>query len=210
MKLVRTPALAAHCWPHRLWHLPRAPRNLYLTFDDGPTPGVTDRVLDALDRVGGKATFFVVGEQARRHPELLRDIHRRGHTIGNHTHRHRHGYRTPSADYLADVQRAQAALADLLGEAPRLFRPPYGRLRSRDARQLRSEFQIVMWEVLAYDWRKDLGPERVVQNVTRHARPGSIVVLHDSEKAASNLLVALPEILEYFEGQRYNFDSINH
>lgn len=209
MKIVRTPRLAQWVYPRRQWHGSRqGPPTLYLTFDDGPTPGVTDIVMDQLEAYGGQGTFFVVGEQAERHPDLLRETEARGHRLGNHSHTHRNGYESPSAAYLADISTAQESLRNMLATPPNLFRPPYGRLRSRDARVLQQDFQIVMWEVLAYDWRKDLSPEAVAQNVITKARPGSIVVLHDSLKAAHNVKNSLPLILEHFSKKGFVFKKL--
>ena len=209
MRIIRTPRLAQWVFPRRQWHGPRqGVPTLYLTFDDGPTPGVTDFVMDQLEAYGGRGTFFVVGQQAERHPELLIETEARGHRLGNHSHTHRNGYKTASADYLADIQRAQASLGNKLATPPELFRPPYGRLRSRDARILQRDFKIVMWEVLAYDWRKDLSPEAVAQNVIAHGRPGSIVVMHDSQKAEKNIKAALPLVLDHFSQKGFSFAAL--
>lgn len=208
MKLVRMPALAQWCWPRRRWHEDRSEPVLYLTFDDGPTPGVTDQILDALDQYQAQATFFSVGDQARRNPDLLREVQARGHRIGNHTHTHLNGFKTPFATYWANVSQCQDQLARILGEAPQLFRPPYGRLPGKTARALRKQFDIVMWDTLAYDWRADLSPEAVSQNVISKARPGSIVVLHDSQKAADRVLGALPQILAHFQAKGFQFRAL--
>lgn len=208
MMLYRNPALVRWIWPKRLWRMPAKEKVLYLTFDDGPTPGVTDFVMDQLELHGGKGTFFVVGEQAGRHPELLRAVADRGHRVGNHSHHHLNGFQVPSGTYLADVAEAQEKITEILGSASDLYRPPYGRLRNRDAHHLLKKYQVVMWDVLAGDWKSDLGHHRIAEKVTRLARPGSIVVFHDSEKAAENVKKALPTVLNYFAEAGYVFRAI--
>ena len=215
MATARTPRIIQSFWPGRLWRLPSgtgSPR-LFLTFDDGPTPGVTDWVLDQLGAYGAKATFFVVGEQAERHPDLLREVVRRGHTVGTHTQHHLNGWKTGSAEYLDDVRQGnQAVSAILKSEFPEYevayFRPPYGRIRSRDAKQIRDDHQIVMWNVLAADWRQDLPVDKVTQRVTRNAVDGSIVVFHDSVKAEPRVKGALPKVLKHFSEKGFQFEAL--
>jgi len=211
--MVRTPKIAQWLWPGRLWTMPanKSQPTLYLTFDDGPTPGVTDWVLNKLDQYQAKASFFAVGEQAEQNKQLLQDVLKRGHTIGSHTQHHLNGWKTPSATYLLDVHAGKSALEQILfGEGENhlhFFRPPYGRIRSRDAKHLKHQ-TIVMWDVLAADWRQDLSPEQVSDNVIRNAKNGSIIVLHDSLKAAPRLKKALPLILEHFHNAGYKFEGL--
>lgn len=211
--MVRTPKIAQWIWPKRLWRMPvdGDQPTLYLTFDDGPTPGVTDWVLDQLDAFQAQATFFAVGQQAERNPDLLRAVMQRGHAIGSHTQHHLNGWKTASKAYLVDVHAGKSALEQILfGEEDKqlhYFRPPYGRLRSRDAKHLKDQ-KVVMWDVLAADWRQDLAVDQVVKNVTQNAQNGSIVVFHDSLKAAPQLKSALPKVLEHFSQQGYRFDKL--
>lgn len=209
MFLPRTPAIATWLYPKRLWRMPHAgDKALYLTFDDGPTPGVTDWVMEMLAEYGGKGTFFVVGEQAQRHPELLRKVVEAGHTVGNHSQTHPNGWKTPSETYLKDVAHGARSIEELLpeGQALELFRPPYGRLRWRDARKLESK--VVMWDVVAGDWQAERSKEEVLGNVIRNARLGSIVVFHDSKKAEGHLRHALPKVLAHFAQQGYQFKCL--
>ena len=202
----KTPWLFRILWPGRIWRKKGPGKNLYLTFDDGPTPGVTDQVLDLLDKYNAKATFFVVGSQVERHRELFREIMRRGHAIGSHSYNHPRSSSLSSADFLQDIEQCNALLQEELGHPPTYFRPPYGRIRSRDARRLAQ--QIVMWDVLPGDWRADYSGEQIVSIVQEKSRPGSIVVLHDSEKAADRLLYALPRILDHFHRRDYKFQGL--
>lgn len=211
MFLPKTPYLATRIWPRRLWRMPAsAPKSLYLTFDDGPTPGVTDWVLEQLDAWDAKATFFVVGAQVVKHPELFRELYRRGHSVGNHTQTHPNGWKTASSAYLADVERGAESIRAAMpeGEELRLFRPPYGRIRSRDAARLGPEMRIVMWDVVAGDWMREIPAGRVLGNVVDNGRPGSIVVLHDSLKSEPNLRHCLPRVLEHFAGEGYVFKKL--
>ncbi len=215
MSPARTPRLIQACWPHRLWRMPAesAQPCLYLTFDDGPTPGITDWVLDILDAYQAKASFFVVGQQAQQHPILLREVLKRGHAVGTHTQHHLNGWKTDSVTYLKDVQAGNESITEVLKSTspeyqPRLFRPPYGRLRSRDARKITGQ-QIVMWNVLASDWSDTLSVEQVAARVIDNGRDGSIVVFHDSLKAEPRVKGALPMVLEHFAEKGYRFGKLD-
>ncbi len=210
----RTPHLIQACWPHRLWRMPANPSQpcLYLTFDDGPTPGVTDWVLDQLDTYQAKATFFVVGQLAKHHPSLPREALERGHAVGTHTQNHLNGWKTHPAVYLRDVQAGNESVTEILKRTfpdyqPLLFRPPYGRLLSCVARKITVQ-RIVMWHVLASDWRDALNAEQVSAKVINNAQNGSIVVFHDSLKAEPRIKGALPRVLEYFAKRGYRFENL--
>lgn len=216
MPPAHTPRLIQSFWPSRIWRMPANPvlPTIYLTFDDGPTPGVTDWVLDQLDSFQAKATFFVVGEQAQRHPDLLTEVCRRGHTVGTHTQHHLNGWKTDSKTYLADVHEGNGAVQSILenaipGYQPILFRPPYGRLRSRDAKKLKAQ-KIVMWNVLAGDWKEELSADEVAGRVTRNAGNGSIVVFHDSLKAEPRVKEALAQVLNHFAEMGYRFEKLEN
>ncbi len=172
---------------------------VYLTFDDGPIPEVTPWVLDILDRYGVKATFFMVGQNAERHPDLVEEIRRRGHRVGNHTLHHLQGAKVTTRRYLRDV-----AQADLLLKSE-LFRPPHGWLRPRQARALSKKYRIIMYDLVTRDYSRRLRAEDVVGNVRRYARDGSIIVFHDSLKSWPRLETALPAALEWLLGQGYEF-----
>ncbi|MCC7246310.1 MAG: polysaccharide deacetylase family protein [Saprospiraceae bacterium] len=175
---------------------------LYLTFDDGPIPELTPWVLDVLKAHSARATFFCVGDNVRKHPAIYQRILSEGHAVGNHTFNHLNGIKTPLNTYLDNV----AQCADQVQS--RLFRPPYGRLTRAQSRALRSDYEIIMWDVLSADFDQTITPERCLDNVLRHARKGSIVVLHDNIKAAHNLRYALPRILSHFSDKGFQFEPL--
>lgn len=175
---------------------------VYLTFDDGPIPEVTPWVLDLLDSYGVKATFFMVGENVKKYPEVFRSVVDRGHAVGNHTMHHLKGIDSNSNRYLNDVKEASAWIKT------RLFRPPHGILRRSQAKKLSREFKIVMYDVVTRDYSKWLVGDDVFANVRRLSRPGSIIVFHDSLKSRRNLEQALPRSIEWLMGKGYRFGII--
>lgn len=199
MLIEQPPLLYRLLFPEAIWRIKAQgkERVAYLTFDDGPIPEETPWVLDLLDRYGIKATFFLVGDNVRRHPELLEEIKRRGHSVGNHTMHHRQGMRTATAAYLADVATADA----LIGS--NLFRPPHGILRWKQARMLKHDYNLVMYDLVTRDYSRRLTGEQVLDNVRRYARNGSIIVFHDSLKASANMRYALPRAIEWLQAEGY-------
>lgn len=190
MYLVRTPALVKPLYGDLLWHLPREGNTVHLTFDDGPEPFVTPWVLDLLKAHGMQGTFFCVGRNALKHPELVERITAEGHALGNHTWDHLRGWGCADRQYLRNVLQCDALL-----HTP-LFRPPYGRITRSQVASLRTRFRLVMWDVLSADFDPALGGEQCAANVLNNVRPGSIVVFHDSSKAWDRLRVALPVVLQ--------------
>lgn len=177
-------------------------RRVYLTFDDGPVPEVTPAVLDILKRYGVKATFFMVGDNVRRHPELLPMVVRDGHSVGNHTMHHLQGIKTSTKKYLEDVEEAAQYIPGSL------FRPPHGLLRLRQLRRVSRNFRVVMHDLVTYDFSKRLTSEEVLGNVKKYTRPGSIIVFHDSLKAMPRVVEALPKAIEWLISQDYEFDTL--
>ena len=186
-------------FPECVWRLHRKRKCVYLTFDDGPIPEVTPWVLDTLDHYGIKATFFCVGDNVRRHPQLFEEIKRRGHAVGNHTMNHLQGIKVTSRRYLRNVLEAHRYINS------RLFRPPHGLLRWAQASILREHFTIVMYDLVTRDYSRKLTGEQVLNNVKRYARTGSIIVFHDSLKAEKNLKYALPRAIEWLLAKGYTF-----
>ena len=159
---------------------------------------MTPWVLDKLDAYGAKATFFCIGENTQRHPEILQEVIKRGHQVGNHTQSHCKGTRTSTKNYLSQVHQFE----QVTGLNSKLFRPPYGRLTADQASNLtKLGYRIVMWDVLSYDWQKDHSAELIYNKLQRYIRPGSIVVFHDSLKAEKNLKAVLPKILEHINNK---------
>lgn len=187
------------------WSFPTKEKILYLTFDDGPTPAVTEFVLDELKKYNAKATFFCIGENVQRHPDLYQRLFAEGHSIGNHTHNHLNGFHTKDELWLNNVREAARWIDS------DLFRPPYGKLRSFPAKVLKESnppFKIIMWSVLSADFDTNISPQKCFDNVRKNTKPGSIIVFHDSEKAFPNLKFALSETLKLFSGGGYRFEVI--
>lgn len=189
-------------FPEALWRLNRRKKMVYLTFDDGPIPEVTPWVLDTLDHYGIKATFFCVGENVKRNPDLFKELRRRGHSVGNHTMNHMQSSLVTTRTYLRNVKEAEA----LIGST--LFRPPHGIMRWSAARLLKHHYNIVMYDLVTRDYNRKLTGEQVLNNVKRYARNGSIIVFHDSLKAETNMKYALPRAIEWLKEQGYEFASL--
>lgn len=202
MYLVKPPFFLKPVYGGSVWRVPTEENVLYLTFDDGPIPEVTPWVLALLAEYNAKATFFCVGKNAEAHPALLQQLLDEGHRIGNHSYDHPSGWKTADAAYLANV----AHCAEFVGS--NLFRPPYGRITRSQINRLKQDYTIVMWDVLAGDYDAKTSPEQCASNVIDHAKPGSIVVFHDSLKAARNLRHALPAALAHFSKAGYRFDVL--
>lgn len=164
---------------------------VFLTFDDGPTPGVTPWIVETLGKFGAKATFFCLGKNVEQYPELYRLIVDEGHVVGNHTYSHMKGWGTSPERYIEDVDLADSFIRS------NLVRPPYGRITPSQARRLSERYNIIMWDVLSRDYSRILSPAACLDNVTRHMRSGSVVVFHDSLKAFRNMSYALPRTLEH-------------
>jgi peptidoglycan/xylan/chitin deacetylase (PgdA/CDA1 family) len=203
--LVRAPWLIKKWYSRLIWDIPSREKILYLSFDDGPHPEVTSFVLDELNKYRAKATFFCIGKNVEAYPQIYKRVLSEGHRVGNHTHDHLNGWKTPDKQYIENIgQAAKWIDSDL-------FRPPYGRISAFQAEVLRNaplSYRIVMWGVLSGDFDRNLSPGKCARNVTGNAGPGSIVVFHDSEKAFDRLREALPVVLEHFSGLGYRFDPI--
>lgn len=202
----KTPLILQKLMPSRLWRIPAVGKTLYLTFDDGPIPGLTDWVLDELKLKGAKATFFCVGENITKHPDLFKRIVEEGHQIGNHTQNHLNGWETESSVYLNNVQVCQEAIISQ-GCQTHFFRPPYGRLRWQQKRQL-SNYKVVMWDVLSKDYLQTIAPETVLKESIKATEPGSIIVFHDNVKAEKNLKYVLPRYIDHMQSLGFQFDKL--
>lgn len=198
---VKTPGWLKKLYSSRRWHIDTKEKKIYLSFDDGPHPLVTPFVLDELKKYDAKASFFCIGKNVSEWPELYKRIIAEGHRAGNHTYDHLNGFTTPDETYLANIRQA-AGLIDST-----LFRPPYGRLRSSQARQL-AHYSIIMWDILSGDFDESVSKEKCLERVLKKTGPGSIVVFHDSGKAWPRLEYALPRVLEHFSRLGYDFLAI--
>ncbi len=207
---IRIPSLVKKLYPDYTWHIDVQDKKVFLTFDDGPHPEVTLFVLNELRKYDAKATFFCIGDNIRKFPEIYRQILVEGHRTGNHTYNHLNGWKTDDQEYIDNVYKA----AELIDS--HMFRPPYGRITKFQSKLLRGEsvsnmkpFRIIMWDVLSGDFDLKITGEKCADNVKRKVRPGSIITFHDSEKAFPRLKIALPEVLKYLSGKGYEFTAVS-
>lgn len=202
MYFVKTPWYLKSVYPSLVWDLPK-PDSVYLTFDDGPVPGVTDTILDILNNFQIKANFFCIGDNVKKHPELFQRILAEGHIVGNHTQHHLNGWKTENQIYFDDI----AACEELVHAE--FFRPPYGRIGFHQIQELKKKYTIVMWDVLSGDFDLEIDAQQCVNNVIDNTVAGSIIVFHDSEKAKERVLPALPQVIEILKARGYQFDVVS-
>lgn len=202
MYLVRPTYLLKSVFPSLIWRKDPSLKMLYLTFDDGPVPEITPWVLDLLKKEDIKATFFCVGDNVKKNPEIYQRILREGHSIGNHTYNHMNGWNFPTDQYLQNVEKC----AELVNSS--LFRPPYGKLKPSQVSKLTSKYSLIMWDVLSGDYDKNTSPEKCLKNVKDNFRNGSIIVFHDSQKAKDNLMFALPQFIKHAKKEGFEFDVL--
>jgi len=203
MKLVRVRWWMKWLYPGVEWNYPEQEKTIYITFDDGPVPEVTPKVLEILREYGVKATFFCIGDNVRKYPELYNQILAEGHRVGNHSYSHYNAWKVSAEAYLQDVEDGARLIES------NLFRPPYGKLTWQVLIPLRKKYRIVMWDVISCDFDETVSAEQVYRNVTENARPGSVIVFHDSIKAAPRMIEALPEILNFYSERAYQFKIIH-
>lgn len=202
MFFVRPPAVLTKLMYKTIWRLPSEKKIIYLTFDDGPIPETTPKILNILDRFNAKATFFCVGENVEKYPDLFMDIKHKRHSVGNHTFNHLKGWATPNFVYLRNVEKADSLIHSSL------FRAPYGKISYSQRKTLDKKYNLIMWDVLSYDYDNRISPQKCLNNVLDYTRKGSVVVFHDSIKAKNNMLYALPRMLEFFSQQGFVFKAI--
>ena len=209
---VKTPKLVRALYPNYLWSVVDDTKTLYLTFDDGPTKKITQAVLRTLEDYHAKATFFCIGANIKKNPDLFNEIIEKGHTIGNHTQNHVNGWKTSTKNYHSEVEQAQDTILSQSRSADSnkpYFRPPYGKITNKQAKALMDlQYKIVMWDVLSFDWKSTVTKEECYNKVIKNATNGSIIVFHDSEKAAHNMSYALPKVLEYFSNKGFQFKPL--
>ena len=205
MRLYHTLWLFRKFYPKDVvWDVPAKSKTLYLTFDDGPTTEITQWILDTLEVYNAKATFFCVGENVSKHPEIYASLIDKGHAVGNHTHNHLNGWKTPIEPYIENVVLARERIQS------NLFRPPYGKIKPVQAKTLKKMgYRIILWSVLSYDFDKNLDRNEAWKNIVKYSKSGSIIVFHDHLKAFENLKELLPKTLEYFKSKGYSFEKID-
>ncbi len=203
---VKTNYFIKRIFPNYVWDIPNRENKIYLTFDDGPTPEITEWTLEQLKKYDAKATFFCIGNNIEKHPDIFQKIIDDNHAVGNHTFNHLKGWETDTNEYLENTRRCSLLMREKgkrisdKGAAFELFRPPYGKIKTSQSRTLRRlGYKIIMWDVLSRDFDKTITPEKCLDNVLQHIESGSIIVFHDSVKAAQNLKYVLPKTLTFLK-----------
>ena len=193
-----------------VWDIPNSDKKIYLTFDDGPIPEVTEWVLDLLKSEEIKATFFCIGDNIKKHPEVYKRILSEGHQTGNHTFNHLNGWKTETKSYLGNFKLCETEHLKLNTEHSFLFRPPYGKIKPSQSKAIRQlGYKIIMWDVLSYDFDPTISVEKCLENVISNTEQGSIIVFHDSLKAEKNLKYALPKAIQILKNRGFVFDVIS-
>ena len=204
----KTPGIVRWLYPQLTWKMPKEKINtIYLTFDDGPIPGLTHFILDTLDQFDAKATFFCVGENLRKNKNIAERAISQGHVLANHTFNHLNGWKTNDKEYLKNVERCQDEL-DELGQHAKILRPPYGKISRKQIDTLKKDYQIIMWDVLSGDYSSKITPDTCLHQTVKATRNGSIVLFHDNLKAEANVKYALPAFIRHFHELGYQFKSI--
>lgn len=202
MFIAETPALLKNLYSELVWSIDTEQKEVFLTFDDGPTEQHTYWILEQLRAFDARATFFCVGKNVEQYPEQYKAILADGHQVGNHTYDHLKGWDANDMTYMRSVLKC-----DQLVDSD-LFRPPYGRIKKSQIRRLKGRYRIIMWDVLSGDYSPKLSGEKCLENVVQSVKKGSIIVFHDSIKASANLYQTLPGVLEYFAAEGYRFNAI--
>ena len=209
---VKTPNLIKRLYSGYVWDkrgTASAEKSIYLTFDDGPIPEVTPWVLNTLKSFNAKATFFCIGENITKNPSIFKLLKESDHSIGNHTYNHLNGWKTDTKSYIENIKKTEELLIPPIQNTSKLFRPPYGKIKRLQARNLKKTgYEIIMYDVIAYDWEHSIPKEKCLENVIKNAEDGSIIVFHDSLKAEKNMKFALPRVLEHFSNLGYTFKAL--
>nr|WP_315149484.1 polysaccharide deacetylase family protein [uncultured Flavobacterium sp.] len=210
---IKTNTFIKKIFSNYVWDVHNTENKIYLTFDDGPTPDVTEWVLEELKKHQAKATFFCIGKNIENNPDLFKRVVNDGHAIGNHTFNHLNGWNTSTDDYLENIALCNSEIDNLDSEIcnlqSKLFRPPYGKIKTSQSKELRKlGYKIIMWDVLSADFDQTITPEKCLENVLQNAVSGSIIVFHDSNKAYKNLEYVLPRSLKILKERGFTFDTI--
>ncbi|MES2574569.1 MAG: polysaccharide deacetylase family protein [Bacteroidota bacterium] len=205
---IKTNSLIKAIFSNYIWDVSNTENKIYLTFDDGPTPEITEWVLDELRKYNAKASFFCIGNNIEKHPGIFKKLIDDGHSIGNHTFDHLNGWKTSTKEYIENSNHWSVISNQFANN--KLFRPPYGKIKSSQAKKLRQlGYKIIMWDVLSADYDTDITPEKCLENVLRNVTSGSIIVFHDSVKAFPNLEYTLPKALKYLKEKGFVFEKLN-
>ncbi len=207
---IKTNRLIKYIFSNYVWNILNVEKKVYLTFDDGPTPEITEWVLEQLKTYNAKATFFCIGNNIAKHPEIFKRLLNDGHTIGNHTQNHVKGWKTENNTYFEEVENCDEVISKQTNIDSKLFRPPYGKIKPSQSNYLRKlGYKIIMWDVLSADFDTTISKEKCLENVLKNVESGSIIVFHDSIKAFPNLEYTLPKTLEFLSKNGYVCDRIN-
>ncbi|WP_445453003.1 polysaccharide deacetylase family protein [Flavobacterium sp. 25HG05S-40] len=207
---VKTNWLIKWIFPKYVWDIPNKDNRVFLTFDDGPTPEITEWTLEQLRQHNAKATFFCIGNNIEKHPAIFQKVIAEGHAIGNHTYDHLKGWETATKAYIDNVLLCQSQIPNPNSQILNLFRPPYGKIKPSQSRKLRAlGYKIIMWDIISFDFDQEISKETCLENVLKNVRPGSIIVFHDSVKAAQNLKYALPKTLDFLQKKGLVCDKID-
>ena len=208
--MIKVPTIIKKIFYNQIWDIPNNDNKIYLTFDDGPTPEVTQWVLELLEKEKIKATFFCIGNNIEKYPEIFQTILKKEHSVGNHTFNHLQGWKTSTNKYVENVELSETEICKLNTEHCKLFRPPYGQIKPKQSKLLRKRrFKIIMWDVLSKDYDQTVSPEKCLDNVIKNTVSGSIIVFHDSIKAQKNLEYVLPKAIKLLKNKGFVFDRIN-
>lgn len=200
--IVKIPWIIRKIAPSLVYRIPNDNKTVFLTFDDGPIPETTPEILEILKDYNAKATFFCVGKNVEKHPDLFSLIKKKGHSVGSHSFTHKDGWKTKNIDYFKDIKQAHNLIKT------KLFRPPYGRIRPSQIKYLKKRYKIVMWDVLSGDFDQNTSMEKCVSNVVNNIASGSIIVFHDNLKSKDKVLKVLPEVLKILTREGYKFEKI--
>ena len=203
--LHKTPTWIQKLYPDLIWKIETTRKEIFLTFDDGPIPEITEFVLDELKKYSAKATFFCVGENLQMHADIGRKVVEAGHSLGNHTFNHFKGWRTKNAKYMENVLECENQL-EKFQKSQLLFRPPYGRIKKSQAASLK-DYKIIMWNRLSWDFGKNLNTTSALKHLTK-SPSGSILVFHDNKKSFKNMSILLPQVLDHFKENGFEFKSL--
>lgn len=208
MYWIKTPEIFINHLPQCLWRVQTDEKKVFLTFDDGPEPSITPYILDELDKFKVKATFFVIGKNVQLYPDITIQTLQRGHQIGNHTHTHCNGWKTKNSQYFEDIEMCQKTIEDKIGFSPFLFRPPYGKLTPLQIRYLAPKYRITMMDILCGDFDLTKTSRDCTEAIISYTQKGSIIVYHDSLKAADRMKPSLPQVLAYFSEKGWEFCAL--
>ena len=198
---VKTPSIAKYLFPSLVWKKNTDQKKIWITFDDGPDEKVTPYLINVLAEFNIKATFFIIGNQAKKNPELVKLIINSGHKIGNHSFSHLNGFSTDNNKYLEDVEQAKKYINS------DIFRPPYGKITPFQIKNLKKDFKIIMWDIMSWDFKENISSNKIYKNVINNIENGSIILFHNNLKSYNNLKKSLKIILEKLKEQEYQFST---